>query len=191
VLYRFLSQGEIFYYHAGTSATQRNPPITAQAQPSSTASHGQRQGSVSGGVHGAPPSGGQPRTSPSDSNGFVYSTRKEYVVQQLFGFGGEKFEITDAQTGLLEFKVKAVSLAWMPKSVLYDARGVPLYIRATQFSYRSRMHIQDAITKQTVINMRPQGLVLNRSVLQAWKGASDIGAPWLEVRVRTLKDKMS
>jgi uncharacterized protein YxjI len=113
-------------------------------------------------------------------------------VQQLFGFRGENFEITDAQTGLLEFNVKAVNFAWMPKSVLHDARGVPLYVRETQFcSYRGRMHIQDAITKQTVINMRGQGFVLNRNVVQAWKGASDIGAPWLEVRVRALNDKTS
>jgi uncharacterized protein YxjI len=142
-------------------------------------------------MHGAPAPAGHSSTVPAASARFTHQTRKEFKVKEVFGISGDNFKIVDAQTGAAAFNMRGKLFSLKEKKTLCDASGTPIYsLTEALISLRGSMHIQDASTKQTVITMRKKGFIpmMGTNTIQAWRGTSDVGTPWLEVKVRLPSD---
>jgi uncharacterized protein YxjI len=119
---------------------------------------------------------------------YTHPRRMEYKVKEMFGLTGDNFNIVEAQSGMVHFNMKAKLFSIKEKKTLVDtSNGAPIYSLAEELlSLRGTMRIQDAVTKQTVVTMRKKGFIpmMGTSTVQAWRGPSDEGQPWLEVKVR-------
>lgn len=197
-----------WYYAHSSGLTQWNPPAPQpaygapppppggysgghQGYPQQPLQH-HGSGSSSGRVHGGHGGGGyKPHHGSPSSNRYVYNHPVEFKLKEkTFSLSGDSFSIKNVATGEGTFKVKGNAMSFKDSKSLYDMHGRPIYkMSEALLSLRGRMQIQDANSKRTVVTLRKKGFIphLGTGTIQVWKGGTDEGEPWLEVKGDYLK----
>ncbi len=68
---------------------------------------------------------------------------------------------------------------------LLDPSGRAIYTMSESIiSLRGRMSIVDSTSKQPIVTLRKKGFIpmMGTSTVQVWRGSTDDGSPWLEVK---------
>lgn len=117
---------------------------------------------------------------------YVYAQPTEYKLKEnVWSFSGDSFKIKNTATGEAVFQVKGKALSLRDSKQLLDANGNAIYkLTESMMSLRGRMTITDATTGAAVVTLRKKSFIpmMGTSKIQIWKGASDDGDPWIQVK---------
>lgn len=117
---------------------------------------------------------------------FTFPQPIEFKLQEkALSLSGDSFKIKRLDTGEPFFKVKGNALSLKDSKTLLDMNGNALYkMSESILSLRGRMQIIDPSTKQPVVTLRKKGFIpmMGTSTIQAWRGATDEGDAWIEVK---------
>lgn len=141
-------------------------------------------GAYPSGGHAVPPMSGG--SSSSAGGKYVYNEVKLYKLKEkMFSMSGDSFQVKDAQSGATAFKVKGNALSFGDSKKLLDPSGTPIYkMSESILSLRGRMQIVDSGTNKVLVMLRKKGFIpmLGTGTVQVWRGGSDEGPPWLQVK---------
>lgn len=116
----------------------------------------------------------------------VYSIPVEFKLKEkAFSLSGDSFSVKRTDTGAEAFKVKGNALSFRDSKQLLDPNGQSIYkMTEALLTVRGRMHITDSASKQPVITLRKKGFIpgFGTSTIQAWRGGTDDGTPYMEVK---------
>lgn len=182
-------EGKWYFHHQPSNVTQWHAPAPQGARPGHHGTQWQHQSqqqqasSAHQGHHGHHK---QQHTMSAAAQRFVYQHPVEFKLKEkAFSLSGDNFSIKNIQTGESTFKVKGNAFSFKDSKALYDMNGNAIYkMSESIISLRGRMKIEDPSTKRTVITLRKKGIIpiLGTSTIQAWRGDSDDGEPYMECK---------
>lgn len=124
----------------------------------------------------------------------VFDEAVEFKLKEkVFSLSEDSFKIVRSDNGAELFSVKGNALSLRDSKKMYDAEGKALFkMTEALLTLRSRMFIEDQRTGEKY-TLRKKGYVplLGTSTIHVWKGDSDDGEPWLEVKGDILRKSFS
>lgn len=117
-------------------------------------------------------------------SGITYTQLTEFKLKEkYFSLSGDSFDIMNITTGEVVFKIKGNALSFKDSKKLHDSEGNALLkMSESLVSVHGRMHIEDAVSKRTLLTLRKKSMLplKGAKTVQAWRGKKDDGDSDLE-----------
>lgn len=187
--------GRWYYAYQPTGQTQWNPPYPTQNTQPPPPSHPQ-PGMPSGYPQGTTAQPYAAQSMPAQSSGqYTFQHPVELKVKEkAFSISGDGFSVKRVDNGQAMFKVKGNLLSITDSKSIVDMNGAPIYkMKEALLSLRGRMHIVDPRSGSVVYCLRKKGFVkfFGTGTVQIWRGPSDEGAPYLQIKGNVFKKDFS